>query len=92
MLRQALFCLRLFLNQLCGDALNNWHAYLNLFAQAGYINGDFVAATNAVVYCYVMYLIGKYEYKVKIADLNKIIDYYQMDLYDDGHLPLLWFH
>ena len=53
--------------------LNNWHAYLNLFAQAGYINGDFVAATNAVVYCYVMYLIGKYEYGVKIADLNKII-------------------
>lgn len=53
--------------------LNNWHAYLNLFAQAGYINGDFVAATNAVVYCYVMYLIGKYEYKVKTADLNRII-------------------
>ena len=53
--------------------LNNWHAYLNLFAQAGYISGDFVAASNAVVYCYVMYLIGKYEYKVKVADLNKII-------------------
>ncbi|NLF21138.1 MAG: hypothetical protein GX588_06975, partial [Clostridiaceae bacterium] len=52
---------------------NNWHAYLNLFAQAGYITGDFVAATNAVVYCYVMYLIGKFEYKVKTADLNKII-------------------
>ena len=48
-------------------------AYLNLFAQAGYISGDFVAASNAVVYCYVMYLIGKYEYKVKVADLNKII-------------------
>ena len=53
--------------------LNNWHAYLNLFANAGYITGDFVAATNAVVYCYVMYLIGKYEYKVKTVDLNKII-------------------
>ena len=53
--------------------LNNWHAYLNLFAQAGYITGDFVAGTNVVVYCYVMYLIGKYEYKVKTADLNKII-------------------
>jgi len=53
--------------------LNNWHAYLNLFAQAGYINGDFVAASNAVVYCYVMYLIGKYEYNVKTVDLNKII-------------------
>lgn len=53
--------------------LNNWHAYLNLFSQAGYITGDFVAATNAVVYCYVMYLIGKYEYKVKTVELNKII-------------------
>lgn len=53
--------------------LNNWHAYLNLFAQAGYITGDFIAGTNAVVYCYVMYLIGKYAYKVKTADLNKVI-------------------
>jgi Uncharacterized conserved protein len=53
--------------------LNDWHSYLNLFAQAGYISGDFVTATNAVVYCYVMYLIGKYEYKVKPVELNKII-------------------
>ncbi|MBR1444969.1 MAG: hypothetical protein IJ583_15730, partial [Firmicutes bacterium] len=53
--------------------LNNWHTYLNLFAQAGYITGDFVAATNAIVYCYVMYLIGRYEYKVKSTELNKII-------------------
>ncbi len=53
--------------------LNNWHAYLNLFAQAGYVSGDFVASSNAVVYCYVMYLIGKYEYKLKTPELNKLI-------------------
>ena len=53
--------------------LNNWHGFLNLFAQAGYVNGDFVASSNAVVYCYVMYLIGKYEYKLKTPELNKII-------------------
>lgn len=53
--------------------LNNWHAYLNLFPMAGYVTGDFVAADNAIVYCYVMYLIGKYEYKVKAVELNKII-------------------
>lgn len=53
--------------------LNNWHAYLNLFAQAGYISGDYIASSNAVVYCYVMYLLGKYEYKVKTAELNSII-------------------
>ena len=53
--------------------LNNWHAYLNLFAQAGYISGEFIASNNAIVYCYVMYLMGKYEYKVKTAELNSII-------------------
>lgn len=53
--------------------LNNWHAYLNLFTQAGYVTGSLITATNSVVYCYVMYLIGKYEYKVKSTDLNKLI-------------------
>ena len=53
--------------------LNNWHAFLNLFAQAGYVSGDFVASANAVVYCYVMYLLGKYEYGLKALELNKII-------------------
>lgn len=53
--------------------LNNWHAFLNLFAQAGYVSGDFVASSNAVVYCYVMYLLGKYEYGLKTLELNKII-------------------
>ena len=53
--------------------LNDWHAFLNLFIQAGYVSGDFVASSNAVVYCYVMYLIGRYEYKLKTPDLNRII-------------------
>ena len=53
--------------------LNTWHAFLNLFVQAGYVSEDFVAASNAIVYCYVMYLIGKYEYKIKTPELNKII-------------------
>ena len=53
--------------------LNNWHAYLNLFVDAGYQSGDFVAAANAVVFCYVMYLIGKFEYKLKTPELNKLI-------------------
>ena len=53
--------------------LNTWHAFLNLFVQAGYVSEDFVAASNAIVYCYVMYLIGKYDYKIKTPELNKII-------------------
>lgn len=53
--------------------LNNWHAFLNLFADAGYINGDIISSTNAIVYCYVFYLMGKYEYKVTTLELRKII-------------------
>lgn len=53
--------------------LNNWHAFLNLFGKAGYLKGSIVASTNAVVFSYVLYLIGKYDYKVPAFELNKII-------------------
>lgn len=53
--------------------LNNWHAFMGLFADAGYVNGSIVASTNAVVFCYVLYLIGKYDYKVQSVTLQKII-------------------
>ncbi len=53
--------------------LNNWHAFMGLFADAGYVNGSIVASTNAVVFCYVLYLIGKYDYKVQPIALQKII-------------------
>ena len=53
--------------------LNNWHTFMGLFADAGYVNGNLVASTNAVVFCYVLYLIGKYDYKVPPLELQKII-------------------
>ena len=53
--------------------LNNWHAFMNLFASTGYLKGSLVASTNAVVFSYVLYLIGKYEYKVSSVELQKII-------------------
>lgn len=53
--------------------LNNWHAFMNLVTEAGYLKGSLVASSNAVVFCYVLYLIGKYEYKVATPELRKII-------------------
>lgn len=53
--------------------LNNWHAFMNIFATAGYLKGSFVASTNAVVFSYVLYLIGKYDYNVPSLELQKII-------------------
>lgn len=53
--------------------LNHWHAFMNLFASAGYLNKKLVASTNAVVFSYVLYLIGKINYKVPAVALQKII-------------------
>lgn len=53
--------------------LNNWHAFLNLFSRAGYLKGSIVASTNAVVFSYVLYLIGRYSYKVPPIKLNQVI-------------------
>ena len=53
--------------------LNNWHAFLNLFGDAGYLRGSDVASTYVVIYGYVLYLIGKYDYKVEPMTLRKII-------------------
>jgi len=53
--------------------LNNWHAFLNLFGNAGYLRGSDVASTYVVIYGYVLYLIGKYDYKVEPMLLRKVI-------------------
>lgn len=53
--------------------LNDWHAFLNMFAQAGYLNKNFVVSSNAVVFSYVLYLIGKYDYGVPSSELQRII-------------------
>lgn len=53
--------------------LNNWHSFMGLFADAGYVNSNIVASENAVVFCYVLYLLGKYDYKVRPIVLHKVI-------------------
>lgn len=53
--------------------LNNWHAFLNCISRAGYISNKIIASSNAVVFSYVLYLIGKLEYKVDSVRLNQII-------------------
>ena len=53
--------------------LNNWHAFLNCVSNAGYVSSKLIASSNAVVFSYVLYLIGKLEYKVDSVRLNKII-------------------
>ena len=53
--------------------LNNWHSFLNLFAEAGYLNKSLVASNYVVIFSYVLYILGKEEYKVPPIELRKVI-------------------
>jgi hypothetical protein len=50
--------------------LNNWHNYLNMIAETGYVSNKIIASSNALVYTYVMYLIAKYDYKLNPSPLK----------------------
>lgn len=53
--------------------LNNWHAFLNIVAEAGYVSSKLIASENAVVFSYVLYLIAKYDYKLNAVQLSTLI-------------------
>lgn len=53
--------------------LNDWHSFINLFAEAGYLGKDQIRSNYVVVYSYVFYLMGKYEFKVSPLELRKVI-------------------
>jgi hypothetical protein len=53
--------------------LNNWHGYLNILKEAGYVSDKLIASSNAVVFSYVLYLIAKYDYHMDSMRLRKII-------------------
>ena len=53
--------------------LNDWHAFINLFSEAGYISKDMMRSNYVVVFSYVFYLMGKYEYNVPSLELRRVI-------------------
>ncbi len=53
--------------------LNNWHAFMNIISDAGYLNGSLISSNNAIIFTYMFYLIGKEKYKVAINDLRDLM-------------------
>jgi hypothetical protein len=53
--------------------LNNWHEFINIVAEAGYVSEKLIASSNAVVFSYILYLIAKYDYKLSAMQLKKCI-------------------
>ena len=53
--------------------LTNWHEFFKSVQSAGYISGEMISSTNTLLYSYVFFLIGKYQYGVDHYKLRKLI-------------------
>ena len=53
--------------------LQHWHDFWKAIRQAGYRNGKMITSENNILFTYVMYLIGRTEYKVDEHDLRRMI-------------------
>lgn len=53
--------------------LNNWHAFINLLGEAGYVAPSQISSANALFFTYAFYLIGKREFGLKHTDLSRLV-------------------
>ncbi len=53
--------------------LQNWQEFLKIPVCAGYRNGKMITSQTALLYSYVFYLIGKYDYGLSAASLREMI-------------------
>ncbi|NLA96558.1 MAG: DUF262 domain-containing protein [Clostridiaceae bacterium] len=53
--------------------LNNWHAFLNIVKESGYLSGSLISSKNAVVFTYILFLLGKYSCHLDNERLRKVI-------------------
>lgn len=50
-----------------------WHDFLTCISSAGYLCKNMISSENTLLYCYALYLIGKYEYNVSNRDLHEVM-------------------
>lgn len=53
--------------------LQNWHEFLKTLLNAGFKGSGMISSRTALLYSYVMYLIGKRDYQVDAFELRKTI-------------------
>ena len=53
--------------------LTNWHEFFKSVQSAGYVSGEMISSTNTLLYSYVFFLIGKYNYGMDHYTLRKLI-------------------
>jgi hypothetical protein len=53
--------------------LQNWHDFLKVLLQAGFRSGSMISSKNNVIFAYILFLLGKTQYKVEDFELRKVI-------------------
>lgn len=53
--------------------LSNWHEFLNCLLRAGFRSPALITSNTAVVYSYLLFLLGKRDFKVERKQLNNLI-------------------
>lgn len=53
--------------------LQYWHDFMNCIRQAGFRSGKMISSQNNLLFSYVLYLIGRTEYKVSEFELRQVI-------------------
>ena len=53
--------------------LTNWHEFIKVLVRAGFRSSKMISSQNAVVYCYLLYLIGKRDFNVEPGALRDVI-------------------
>ena len=53
--------------------LTNWHEFLKCLARAGFRSSRMISSENALLYTYVLWLIGRRDYGVELPQLRDVI-------------------
>jgi hypothetical protein len=53
--------------------LTNWHEFLKVLVRAGFRSSGMITAENALLYAYVLFLIGKRDFEVPLETLREVI-------------------
>ena len=53
--------------------IQNWHDFLKAILSAGYVSNQMIISQNGLMYSYVFYLIGKYDFCLDHKELRKVI-------------------
>jgi len=53
--------------------IENWNEFMKILISAGFKSKKMITSANTILYCYVMFLIGKIDFKIPHDELRKII-------------------